>query len=84
MNKILWRPLTFWDEEQIEGIKKREIEKFLYKNKDYQKLMNEISGYELEIQRNQGYIDDTQYEVEELKKQILKNNPHLKDFNINK
>jgi len=46
--------------------------------------MNEISGYELEIQRNQGYIDDTQYEVEELKKQILKNNPHLKDFNINK
>ena len=49
MNKILWRPLTFWDEEQIEGIKKREIEKFLYKNKDYQKLMNEISGYELEI-----------------------------------
>lgn len=83
MASILWRKLTFWDNEQIEEIKKREIDKFIKHNKEYQKLMSEISTYETEIERNERYIDDTREEVAELKKQILKDNPHLKDFNIN-
>jgi len=80
---ILWRPLTFWDEAQIEAIRKREVNTLLYQNKEYKELDNKINECNNEISSLEDYIDDLYYEKEELRKTILKRNPFLNTFNIN-
>jgi len=80
---ILWRPLTFWDEAQIEAIRKREVNTLLYQNKEYKELDNKINECNNEISSLEDYIDDLNYEKQELKEEILKRNPFLNTFNIN-
>ncbi len=80
---VLWMPLTFWNDAQIEEIRKREVNALLYQNKEYKELDNKINECNNEIESLNNYIDDLHYEQTELKETILKRNPFLNTFNIN-
>ena len=72
MNKILWRPLTFWDEEQIKEIKKQwaradlnNIDWLTAKKNEYHSLQRKLEEIENEI-------DETYIELKDLADPILK------------
>lgn len=52
---LCWRPLIFWDEEQIQEIKKDQIEEIWH---DINSLQNQIDDLENELDDYQSEIED--------------------------
>lgn len=55
---ILWRPLTFWDEEQINFIKENENRAQLTKNSEYLSLKKDYTDKQIEKDKLEEEIDD--------------------------
>lgn len=84
---LLGRPLTFWDVEQIDYIKTREIQTVLYENKEWKKISESIDEKNREISSLENEIFDLETEIAELeeeqnalKNKIIEKNPILKNY----
>ena len=62
---ILWKPLTFWDEEQIEYLRKQEIKLKIQEDKEFNNLRSEYHD-------KQSEIDELELEQENLYAQMSK------------
>lgn len=69
MEELLWRPLTFWDEEQIAFIKKEERTQQIPKHirKKIEKIDKDIKNIESEIFNLEDEISDLESEKFNLK-----------------
>ena len=59
MIEVLWRPLTFWDVEQIEYIRKRDVQAKLKSDWDIVKLKRRFDSI-------QGEVDELENEQEDI------------------
>jgi len=55
---ILWRPLTFWDEEQIKEIKRREVQDKLMKDDEFKTTVSEYRDIEREKDELENELDN--------------------------
>ena len=60
---ILWRPLTFWDEEQIQEIKFIEQKSKIKGDSEIQELVKEYKELEYEIEILQSESEDKYSEI---------------------
>lgn len=70
MADLLWRPLTFWDEEQIAFIKNQEIMAMCKKNDDYMELDEEISELSSTISWKEDEIYELRDEIDRLEDEV--------------
>ncbi len=62
---VLWKPLTFWDEEQINFIKEEEIKNKLKNDKDFYQKRSEYYD-------KQNEIDELENEQEDIYEEMVK------------
>lgn len=77
---VLWRPLVFWDIEQIEEIKKQEIKDKLEKDDDFiekKKRYNILEKQIYQLQDEQNWID---FELKQIAKKYWVSEKQLYKF----
>lgn len=65
---VLWRPLVFWDIEQIEEIKKQEIKDKLKKDIDFNRKISKYNDLQNEIDEIERDQEDIYEELIEIAK----------------
>lgn len=79
---LLWRPLTFWDEEQILEIKKQWIVWIIQEDVDISDYQKEIRSLQSKVEDMESMIDNYYRDLESEVKNVYWSNKFLKQYSF--